>query len=161
MGEGGWILKLSNGGQASKWWGHFYGGSWSLKTPCKDFNLAVVGGLGWMKWLKNGADKSFLVKILLAKLKYLYIQYTWISIMKKQNSNQNGKGWKDGGKRKWHYSQNKDLNRKRYCQTLKAARIISSELKIWLILSRWCFSYLHIQRIGIQYTDQLFCKIIP
>ena len=32
-----------------------------------------------------------MVKILLVKLKYLYIQYAWISIMKKQNSNQNGK----------------------------------------------------------------------
>ena len=29
-----------------------------LKTPCKDFNLAIGGGLGWMKWLKNGAGKS-------------------------------------------------------------------------------------------------------
>ena len=34
---------------------------------------------------------SFLVKILLVKLKYLYIQYSWISIMKKQSSNQNVK----------------------------------------------------------------------
>ena len=34
---------------------------------------------------------SFLVKILLVKLKYLYLQYAWISIMEKQNSNQNGK----------------------------------------------------------------------
>ena len=34
---------------------------------------------------------SFLVEILLFKLKYLYIQYAWISIMKKQNSNQNWK----------------------------------------------------------------------
>ena len=34
---------------------------------------------------------SFLLKILLVKLKYLYIQYAWISIMKKQNSNQNVK----------------------------------------------------------------------
>ena len=32
---------------------------------------------------------SFLVNILLAKLKYLYIQNTWISIMKKQKSSQN------------------------------------------------------------------------
>ena len=31
---------------------------------------------------------SFLVKILLVKLKNLYIQYAGISIMKKQNSNQ-------------------------------------------------------------------------
>ena len=62
---------------------------------------------------------------------------------------------------KWHYSQNKDLSRKWYCQTLKAFRIISSKMKIsLLILSWWCFSCLHIQRIGIQYTDQLFWKII-
>ena len=31
------------------------------------------------------------MKILLVKLKYNYIQYAWISIMKKENSNQNGK----------------------------------------------------------------------
>ena len=36
----------------------------------------------------------FLVKILLAKLKSLYIEYAWISIMKKQNSNQNVKAEK-------------------------------------------------------------------
>ena len=29
------------------------------------------------------------MKILLVKLKYLYIQYAWISVIKKQNSNQN------------------------------------------------------------------------
>ena len=34
---------------------------------------------------------SFLVKNLLFELKYLYIQYAWISIIKKQNSNQNRK----------------------------------------------------------------------
>ena len=33
----------------------------------------------------------FLVKILLVKLKHLYIPYAWISIVKKQNSNQNVK----------------------------------------------------------------------
>ena len=34
---------------------------------------------------------SFMVKILLVKLKNLYIQYAWISIIKKQNHNQNEK----------------------------------------------------------------------
>ena len=53
----GRILKLSNGGQATKGWDHFYVGSWFLKTPRKDFNLAIVGGLGWMEWLKNGAGR--------------------------------------------------------------------------------------------------------
>ena len=40
------ILKLPNGGQVTKGWDRFYGGSWPLKTPCKDFNLAILGGLG-------------------------------------------------------------------------------------------------------------------
>ena len=31
------------------------------------------------------------MKIVLVKLKYLYIQYAWISIMKKQSSDQNVK----------------------------------------------------------------------
>ena len=52
-----------------------------------------------MKWLKNGPGKCLyfmqlflhLDKILLIKLQYLYIQYAWISIMKKHFSNQNGK----------------------------------------------------------------------
>ena len=34
---------------------------------------------------------SSLVKILLVKLKYLYIQYAWISNMKKKTNNQNVK----------------------------------------------------------------------
>ena len=33
----------------------------------------------------------FLAKVLLFKLKYLYIQFAWISIMKKQNINWNVK----------------------------------------------------------------------
>ena len=79
----------------------FYLGNWPLETPSKDLHLAIGGGLGWMK--KIGQKKVlyfmqfffctifFLVKILLAKLKNLYIQYAWISIMTKQNSNQNVK----------------------------------------------------------------------
>ena len=68
-------------------------------------HLAIVGALGWIKWLKMGQTNvyiscsysntiSLLVKILLIKLKYLYIQYAGISIMKKQNSIQNGKAKK-------------------------------------------------------------------
>ena len=33
---------------------------WGKLTPQdtpKGFNLAILGGLGWMKWLKNGAGK--------------------------------------------------------------------------------------------------------
>ena len=41
-------------GKATKAWDHFYGGSWPLKTPCRDFNLVIVRELDSMKWLKNG-----------------------------------------------------------------------------------------------------------
>ena len=34
------------------------GSSWSLETPYKDFNLAIGRGIGWMKWVKNGEEKS-------------------------------------------------------------------------------------------------------
>ena len=37
---------------------------------------------------------SVLVKTLLIKLKYLHVKYAWISIIKKQNSNQNVKAEK-------------------------------------------------------------------
>ena len=50
-----WSYRL--GGQSTKGWDHFFGESWPLKTSCKDFNLAILGGLGWMKWLKNRAMK--------------------------------------------------------------------------------------------------------
>ena len=86
-----------------KGWYHFYGGRWPLKTPCKDFNLAILG-LGWMKLLKNGAEKClyfmqlFWHSILLGenfigqvRVLLYSIQYAWISIMKKKNSNQNEK----------------------------------------------------------------------
>ena len=50
-------------------------------------------------------------------------------------------------------------------QTVKHSRhfrIISSKMKVSLpILSWWCFNCLQIQRIGMQYTDQLFLKIVP
>ena len=80
------MLKLSYGGQATKDQDRFYWGGWSLNISCKDFNLAIGGGLGWVKRLKIGQGKgyiscnysctiSFLVKILLVKLNYLYTQY--------------------------------------------------------------------------------------
>ena len=48
------------GEQATKVWDYFYGGSLPLVIPCKDFNLAIGGGLGWMEWLKSGAGKGFI-----------------------------------------------------------------------------------------------------
>ena len=40
--------------------GPFLWGKRPLKTPYKDFNLAIVGELGSMEWLKNGAREMFI-----------------------------------------------------------------------------------------------------
>ena len=44
------------------------GGSWPFETTCKDFNLAIGGGLDWMKWLKNGAGKGFAFHVVVPAL---------------------------------------------------------------------------------------------
>ena len=31
-----------------------------LKTTSKDVHLEIGGGIGWMKWLKNAAEKGFI-----------------------------------------------------------------------------------------------------
>ena len=87
-GGGGW-----EGGKPRRYRNFFYGGTWPHKTPYKDFNLVIKGGLGWVKWLKNGqrtgfifhaviltviscsysCNYSFSVKILLVKLRNIYI----------------------------------------------------------------------------------------
>ena len=67
---------------------------WGKLTPqdtitCKDFNSAIEGGLGSMKWLKNGAGKylyfmqlflhyilfgeNFIVKVTLSKVIYVKV----------------------------------------------------------------------------------------
>ena len=68
--------------------------------------MAIGGGLGWVKWLKNGLDQGFVshaiisalyrswLKILLVKLKNLYIQHARVLIMEKRNGNQKDEGWK-------------------------------------------------------------------
>ena len=52
-------FKITIWGASHKGMGPFL---WGKLTPqdtitCKDFNSAIKGGLGWMKWLKNGAGK--------------------------------------------------------------------------------------------------------
>ena len=46
----------------------FYGGSWPLESPCKDFSLATGGGLGWMKWLNHRAGKGFIFHAIIPAL---------------------------------------------------------------------------------------------
>ena len=107
------VVFIGLGRAYTLWWGggggvvgtgvgnHMFGGSWPLKTPFKDFNLAILG-LGWIKWLKDWAGKclyvmklfltiSFLGSILLVKLEYPYSVCLNVNHEKKQNSGQNGK----------------------------------------------------------------------
>ena len=49
----------------------FYRGSWPLETPSKDYQSAIRGRLGWMKWLKNGAEKGFIFQAIIPAL-YLF-----------------------------------------------------------------------------------------
>ena len=88
----------------------FYGESWPLEAPSKDFHLAIGGGLGWIKWLKNGQGKVlhfmqlFLHYILFGQsfTGYIkepsYIQYVWKSWKNKIIT----KMW--GSKRGWYFS---------------------------------------------------------
>ena len=39
-----------------------------LETPCKDFNLAIGGGLGSMNWSKNEAGKGFIFHAIIPTL---------------------------------------------------------------------------------------------
>ena len=69
---------------------------WLLVTcSCKRARLhEMVKKWGKEKFIFHATISGtiyILVKILLVKLKYLYIQYVWITIMKKRNSNQNMK----------------------------------------------------------------------
>ena len=41
--------------------GPFLWGELTLPDTIKDFNLAIGGGLGWMKWSKNGVGKKFYI----------------------------------------------------------------------------------------------------
>ena len=59
-GRGGRFESHHMGSKSQRVLTSFYRGSWLLKTPSKDFNLAIGGGLGWIKWLKNGAEKGFI-----------------------------------------------------------------------------------------------------
>ena len=59
VGEGE-ILKSSFVRQVTKRWGHFLWGELTLEAPCTNFILTIGGGLGWVKWLKNGVAKGFI-----------------------------------------------------------------------------------------------------
>ena len=55
--------------------GQFLGGNW-----CKDANLAIGGGLGWMKLLKNEAGKSFIFHANIPALFHFWWKFYWLSL---------------------------------------------------------------------------------
>ena len=70
MGGGG-------GSQPKNGWDHFYEGSRSLKTPGKDFNLAILRGLRWMKWLKMDRQK-FIFHPVIPALHPFWWKFCWL-----------------------------------------------------------------------------------
>ena len=108
VGEGE-ILKSSFVRQVKKGWDHFL---WRELTP-RDTMYKFYFDNWWRTRLgkmvkKSGRQRfylwctysftiSFLVKVLLVKLKNLYIQHAWVLIIEKQNSSQKCEGWRDGG----------------------------------------------------------------
>ena len=71
------ILKSSYGGQRDET--IFYGGCWPLKTPCKEFDLAIGGRLGWVKWFKNGVGKAFIFHAVTLALYPFWWKFYWLS----------------------------------------------------------------------------------
>ena len=49
------------------------------ETPSKDFNLAIGGRVGWMKWLKNEAGKGFIFHAVIPALYPFWRKFYWLS----------------------------------------------------------------------------------
>ena len=62
------VIWKGGGGRGEGGLDLFYGGSWPLESPCKDFSLATGGGLGWMKWLNHRAGKGFIFHAIIPAL---------------------------------------------------------------------------------------------
>ena len=45
----------------------------------KDFHLAIGGGLGWVKWLKNGVGQGFISHSIIPALSPFWWNRYWIS----------------------------------------------------------------------------------
>ena len=52
--------------------GSFLWGKLTLENLCKDFNLAIGGGLGWIEWLKNGTGNGFIYHVIIPELYTLW-----------------------------------------------------------------------------------------
>ena len=52
--------------------GSFLWGKLTLENLCKDFNLAIGGGLGWIEWLKNGTENGFIYHVIIPELYTLW-----------------------------------------------------------------------------------------
>ena len=57
----------------------FYGESWPIERPSKYFRLAIGGGLGWMKLLKNGVGKGFIFHAIITALYPFSWKFYWLS----------------------------------------------------------------------------------
>ena len=66
------------GGRPKRVQAIFYWGSWPLKVPSKTFHLSIGGGLGWIKWLKNGAEKGLIIHAIFPALYPFWWKFYWL-----------------------------------------------------------------------------------
>ena len=105
----GRFFKSSFVRQVTKGWDHFLWGELTPRDTMYKFYfdnwwrtrlgkmVKKWGRQRFYLWCSYSFTISFLVKVLLVKLKNLYIQHAWVLIIEKQNSSQKCEGWRDGG----------------------------------------------------------------
>ena len=64
IGWGRGDFEVIKWGASHKGTGPFLWGKLTLRKPCKDFDLAIVGGLDWMKWLKMEQENVYIHAII-------------------------------------------------------------------------------------------------
>ena len=74
-GGGGGFLNHHMAGKPQRVGTIFYGGSWHQETLSKNFHLAIGGGLGWIKWLINGAEKGFIFHAIISALYHFWWKF--------------------------------------------------------------------------------------
>ena len=79
-GRGCWILKLPSGRQVTKGWHHFYGGSWSLKIPCKNLVRAIDCWRARLdEMLKKWDREMFIFHAIIPALYPFWWKFYWLS----------------------------------------------------------------------------------
>ena len=70
-------------------------GDWPIETPSKYFYLAIGGGLGKIKCLKNGTGKGFIFHPIIPALYPFWLKFYWLSYRTFIFSTLESQSWKN------------------------------------------------------------------